>query len=103
MRVLASVDLPEPFGPIRAWVSPFFTTRSTPCRISRSSVRTCRFWISRVMRLESPPRGCQPRALMSMFGVRPLLTDRLDQVRERHVGQGSDDGPLNAGPQQLGG
>ena len=23
--VLASVDLPEPFGPIRAWISPFFT------------------------------------------------------------------------------
>ena len=46
-RVLASVDLPEPLGPIRAWISPRSMSRSTPRRISRSSVRTCRSLISR--------------------------------------------------------
>ena len=39
----ASVDLPEPFGPIRAWTSPGRTVRSTPWRISTpSSLETCR-------------------------------------------------------------
>ena len=33
-RVLASVDLPEPFGPMMAWTSPGRTTRSTPFRRS---------------------------------------------------------------------
>jgi len=30
----ANVDLPEPLGPMMAWVSPAFTVRSTPLRIS---------------------------------------------------------------------
>ena len=38
--VLASVDLPEPFGPMRACTSPAPTVRSTPRRIS--SVRLVR-------------------------------------------------------------
>jgi hypothetical protein len=50
MIVLASVDLPEPFGPISACVSPFSTFRFTPRRICFSSVRTCRFWISKLIR-----------------------------------------------------
>src|ERR1043166_5274003 len=41
-----SVDLPEPFGPIMACTSPLFTTSDNPCRISRSSTRTCRFLTS---------------------------------------------------------
>ena len=36
----ASVDLPDPFGPMIACVSPDETVRSTPCRISRSSSTT---------------------------------------------------------------
>ena len=34
MTTFASVDLPEPFGPIRAWISPLPTARSRPLRIS---------------------------------------------------------------------
>ncbi len=48
----ARVDLPEPFGPMIAWVSPCFTVRSTPRRISRgppsASTETCRSRISSV-------------------------------------------------------
>ena len=47
MITFASVDLPEPFGPIRAWISPFETSRSSPLRISLSPALTCRFLISR--------------------------------------------------------
>ena len=36
MITLASVDLPDPFGPISAWISPFETSRSRPLRISLS-------------------------------------------------------------------
>ena len=39
MSAPASVDLPAPFGPIRAWISPALTDRSTPRRISASSAR----------------------------------------------------------------
>src|SRR5262245_15280876 len=49
----ASVDLPEPFGPMIAWVSPDFTVRSTPRRISFGpasvSTETCRSRISSVL------------------------------------------------------
>jgi hypothetical protein len=34
-NALASVDFPEPFGPISAWSSPGPTARDTPRRISR--------------------------------------------------------------------
>jgi hypothetical protein len=48
----ASVDLPEPFGPMIACVSPARTVRSTPRRISlvpcSDSTLTCRSRISRV-------------------------------------------------------
>ena len=47
MIALASVDLPEPFGPISAWISPERTCRSTPLRICLSPAVTCRFLISR--------------------------------------------------------
>src|SRR5947209_18620177 len=46
MIALASVDLPDPFGPIRAWISPRPTLRSTPRRICLSSALTCRLRIS---------------------------------------------------------
>src|SRR5947209_5389277 len=41
-----SVDLPDPFGPMIACTSPLFTASDSPCRISRSSTRTCRFLTS---------------------------------------------------------
>src|SRR5215218_2551657 len=48
----ARVDLPEPLGPMMAWVSPVRTVRLTPFRISlvpcSVSMLTCRSLISRV-------------------------------------------------------
>src|ERR687896_197976 len=38
----ASVDLPEPLGPISAWISPLSSDRSSPLRISRPSTSTWR-------------------------------------------------------------
>src|SRR6478752_779976 len=49
----ARVDLPEPFGPMIAWVSPLLMVRSTPFRISlvvpSASTVTWRLRISRVL------------------------------------------------------
>src|SRR5918996_896126 len=58
----ASVDLPDPFGPINAWTSPWRTVRFTPRRISRPSTETWRSRISRVVfsLMLSPP---SPRRL----------------------------------------
>ena len=39
-RVLASVDLPEPLGPIRAWTSPLPTSRVSPRRMGLPSAST---------------------------------------------------------------
>src|SRR5436190_1669774 len=47
-RTLASVDLPDPFGPINAWTSPWRTVRSMPLRICLPSTDACRPSISRV-------------------------------------------------------
>src|SRR4051794_24241014 len=47
MIALASVDLPEPLGPMSAWNSPSRTCRSTPLRICLSPAATWRFRISR--------------------------------------------------------
>ena len=44
MSAFASVDLPEPFGPMIAWTSFMSTSRSTPFTISvPSSSATCTF------------------------------------------------------------
>src|SRR5215212_8012371 len=48
IRTFASVDLPEPFGPIIACVSPWRTTRSIPLRIGLSSTDASRPRISSV-------------------------------------------------------
>ena len=45
MMASPSVLLPEPFGPIRACVSPRLIVRFTPCRIGLPSTDTCRFVI----------------------------------------------------------
>src|SRR3954449_4791777 len=81
MIVEASVDLPEPLGPMSAWISPLLTERSTPRRISRSSTRTCRLRIS---------RSAKGHLLGNEFGEGRVLQRAHD--REAH-----------ARPQQLGG
>src|SRR5579862_8553563 len=42
MMTLASVLLPDPLGPIRAWVSPCLTVKLTPRKISLPSMAACR-------------------------------------------------------------
>src|SRR6185503_10539844 len=46
MIVFASVLLPEPFGPINAWISPLRTVRLRPLRISLPSTDAWRFSIT---------------------------------------------------------
>src|SRR3990172_3319554 len=48
MITFASVDLPEPFGPMSAWVSPCITVRSIPFRMSLPSTEAVRPRISSV-------------------------------------------------------
>src|SRR5215217_2953441 len=88
MIALASVDLPEPLGPINAWNSPERTCRSTPLRICLSPAETCRFLISRsAMNLQGVLSGC----------------GEFDELGERGALQGLDHAHLHARPQQLGG
>src|SRR5205823_7730037 len=47
MSAFASVLLPEPLGPMTAWISPLFRPRETPFRISRPSTLTRRSLISK--------------------------------------------------------
>src|ERR1041385_3876843 len=42
MSVFANVLLPEPFGPMSAWISPFFTWSESPFKISLPSTLTWR-------------------------------------------------------------
>src|SRR5215217_5275098 len=88
MIALASVDLPEPLGPIRAWNSPSRTWRSTPLRICLSPMATCRLRISRsAMDLQRFIRGC----------------GEADELGEGGALERADDAHLHARPQQLGG
>src|SRR6266700_6466530 len=48
MRTLASVDLPDPLGPMIAWISPGRILRSTPFRISLPSTVAWRSSTSRI-------------------------------------------------------
>src|SRR5687768_13619664 len=68
MITFASVDLPDPFGPISAWISPFETSRSSPLRISFSPALTYRFLISR-----SANSGYLPFREIDELGERRLL------------------------------
>src|SRR5688572_7556844 len=83
MITFASVDLPDPFGPISAWISPFETSRSSPLRISFSPARTYRFLISR------SGNSCG------------LLVGKLDELGERRLLKRLQDAALDARPQQL--
>src|SRR5215208_7059488 len=88
MIALASVDLPDPFGPIIAWISPERTWRSTPLRICFSPAATCRFLISR-------------SAMDLQVGF--VRCGELDELGQSRPLQRLDDAHLDAGPEQLGG
>src|SRR5215203_4754929 len=90
MIALASVDLPDPFGPIIAWISPERTWRSTPLRICFSPAATCRFLISGSAMVVNLQGG------LFRGGER----DELGQGRAL---QRLDDAHLHARPEQLGG
>src|SRR4051812_16901660 len=95
MIALASVDLPDPFGPISAWNSPGRTCRSTPLRICLSAAVTCRFliWSSAM---------CPSGSGYGSVGDSGAGLE-LDELGERGALQRADHAHLHAGPQQLGG
>src|SRR4051794_5118840 len=111
MIALASVDLPDPFGPIRAWISPLPTERSTPFRISLSSALTCRLLISRsdiglrdFERGESSLTGLhhgQRGDAGLRDGQRVRAARELDELGQRRALKRRDDAALHAHPQEL--
>ena len=48
MSTFARVLFPDPFGPMRAWISPLFTVSESPLRIGLPSTATLRLRISKV-------------------------------------------------------
>src|SRR3712207_666622 len=96
MIALASVDLPEPFGPMSAWNSPARTCRSTPFRICLSPAATWRFSI-----LSSAMCGFRGGERVRRGGG-PAVVE-VDELGERCALQRADHADLHAGPQQLGG
>src|SRR4051794_37316601 len=93
MTALASVDLPDPFGPIIAWISPERTWRSTPLRIAFSPAATCRFRIS---------RSAMDLQVGLLIGV-PARPRERDELGQGGALQRLDDAHLHARPEQLGG
>src|SRR3954454_9137957 len=85
----ARVDLPDPFGPMIAWVSPERTVRSTPRRISLvsspSPTVTCRSRISRTDKAVRSSVAGRDREGAVRLGVDvhvlPLHADRVDGDR----------------------
>src|SRR5215208_3687542 len=106
MIALASVDLPEPFGPIRAWIEPFSTSRLTHLRISLPSAVTCRLRIS--SSANSAPgfvsklslRRGDSDALVGWCGR--VLVGEPDQLGQRRAGERLGDAALHARPEKLG-
>src|SRR3954468_4549955 len=105
MMTLARVDLPEPLGPMRAWISPLLTVRSRPLRIFLSPAWTCRLRISRSAMCSGPEVGGRFRC--SWSGVDGLarggdlaLLER-DELGERRLGERLDDAALHPRPQEL--
>src|SRR3954454_4068269 len=99
MTAFASVDLPEPFGPISAWISPERTWRSTPLRICLSPAETCRFLISRSAMVSLRSVDFQGEACRCAGGLRR----EGDELGEGRALQPADDAQLHARPEQLGG
>src|SRR3954462_10639348 len=84
----ARVDLPDPFGPMIAWVSPERTVRSTPRRISLvsspSPTGTCRSRISRTDNFSLLAVGRDGETAVALGvdqHVIPLHADRVDGDR----------------------
>src|SRR4051812_11817239 len=110
MIALASVDLPEPLGPMRAWISPGLTMRSTPLRICLSSAWTWRLRISSsgMVSLASG-LGCVTVVVVSDVGCgrgvlalpRELAGLEVDELGERRVRERLEDADLHARPQEL--
>src|SRR5688500_1136636 len=104
MMALARVDLPEPFGPIKAWIWPVDTSRSSPFRICLPSAFTCRLRISRSaigLRFRGW-RGAGFRGGSAGDGFPGgVLVGELDQVGERGAGERLGDPAVHAGPQEL--
>src|SRR5690242_20403151 len=101
---LASVDLPEPFGHIRAWTLPFSTSRSRPMRIFLSSTSTCRLRISSSANF-APFLGYSKllrRAADDGGAFGGAVVGELDQLGEGGAGERLGDAALHAHPQQLG-
>src|SRR3954452_6571792 len=94
MIALASVDLPEPLGPISVWISPERTNRSTPLRICLSPAATWRFLISRSA---MSGRLAFDRELGE--DGRPLLEG--DELGQGGALQRLDDAQLHARPQEF--
>jgi hypothetical protein len=57
MSVFANVLLPEPFGPMSAWISPFFTWSESPFKISLPSTLTWRSFTIRSAVMSVVPSG----------------------------------------------
>src|SRR4029079_18326172 len=106
MITFASVDLPDPFGPMRAWISPLLTVRSRPLRIFLSPAWTCRLRISRSAMCSGPEVGGSKFVWMSgAHGLarrgRDLAALEGDELGEGGLGERRDDAALDARPQQL--
>src|SRR4051812_49062074 len=108
MITLASVDLPEPFGPMRAWIWPFSMARSTPLRISFSPALTCRLRISSSDKRISFWKlwlraGLDDRQRGDALGRRDHVAAarELDQLGERGALERLDDPHLDAHPQKA--
>src|SRR5205809_387061 len=85
----ASVDLPDPFGPMIACTSPAGTCSDTPLRIGLSATVACRFVISSIKAcLSWNAAACRPARQKWQFRWRPKL-------------ENSSHAPLKADPQQF--
>src|SRR5436190_21907835 len=107
MIALARVDLPEPFGPIRAWIEPFSTSRPTPLRISLPSAVTCRLRISSSANWGLLGRLCKSSLRRGGGGVLGsgggrVLVGELHQLGQRGAGERLGDASLHPRPEKLG-
>src|SRR3954447_13143392 len=95
MIALASVDLPEPLGPMSACTSPRSTVRSRPVRICLSPAATWRVRIS--------SSGTDGFLGVGERGEGDGGGREGDEVGERRAGQLLHDAALDAQPQEPGG
>ena len=109
MITLASVDLPEPLGPISAWTSPASTVRSRPLRICCSPTCACRFLISSsgigcwvLLGVRRRPARRAARGADLGTGRREAARDcEVDELLERRLLERARDAALDARPQQA--